>query len=351
MRFSFLKNPIKIMINPATKVYRQKTVEGFSIPAIIRNGSYFFVDLDVYEDGRVNCWNFEDFEHFKKDVRRGWVRLSIPDNEEISIHGLGAWTIMGGSWIFEPESFIDYVLSLIKKLNPRLKNIYKHREKKVNGVTISESGRGTIYKTHVGTPDDTFPDKIDGKSLDLFYKVKDEYHLTQMNVFADQTIRLSRLEKIMELTLPELEELVTKEIIVTQVPNLSRVLVYGLGSFTIKEVQYTADIHQKLLEVHDIIRKLNAAPTSIQLCRQAYTQYINDPTLHNKAQLKISYENVPDHQKMYVGDMDTKDVEVRMIIYGEQEIERWSHYQLAKARGEKLPTIHITKPKDETHNS
>jgi hypothetical protein len=348
MNFNFLKKVNKMMVNPTTKVYRQKTVEGFSVPAIIRNGSNFFVDLDVYEDGRVNCWNFEDFEHFKKDVRRGWVRLSIPDNEEISIHSLGEWTITGGAWIFNQESFIDYVLSLIKKLNPRLENIYQYSEKKINGVTIGESGRGSIYKEHKATPDDIFPDKIDGRSLDLFYKVKDEYHLAQVNIFADQAISLCRLEKTVELTLPELEALVTKEIIVTEVPVLSRVHIYGLGSFTIKEAQYTADISQKLLEIRDIISKLNGAPTSVQLCRQAYTQYINDPTLSNKEQLKISYENVPDHNKIYVGDMDTKDVEVRMIIYGEQEIERWSHYQVAKSRGEKLPTISIPKPKDET---
>ncbi|MDR6568822.1 DUF7638 domain-containing protein [Chitinophaga ginsengisegetis] len=348
MNFNFLKKANKMMINPTTKVYRQKTVEGFSIPAIIRNGSYFFVDLDVYEDGRVNCWNFEDFEHFKKDVRRGWVRLNIPDNEEISIHSLGAWTITDGAWIFTPESFIDYVLSLVKKLNPKLENIYQYSEKKINGVSIGEDGSSSVYREHKRTPDDVFPDKIDGKSLNLFYKVKEEYHLTKVNIFSDQTLRLSRLEETVELTLQELEELIAKKIIVTEVPALSRVHIYGLGSFTIKQAEYTADINQKRLEIRDIVGKLNGEPTSIQLCRQAYTQYINDPTPSNKERLKITYENVPDHNKMYVGDMDTKDIEVRMIIYGEQEIERWSHYQVAKARGEKLPTISIPKTKDDT---
>ena len=50
---------------------------------------------------------------------------------------------------------------------------------------------------------------------------------------------------------------------------------------------------------------------------------------------------------MYVGDMDVKDTAVRMIIYGEQEIENWSHYQVAKERGEELPTINIPNPKKE----
>lgn len=53
---------------------------------------------------------------------------------------------------------------------------------------------------------------------------------------------------------------------------------------------------------------------------------------------------------MYVGDMDTKDIEVRMIIYGDQEIENWSHYKLAKERGEALPTIIVPKPNDEQND-
>lgn len=103
-----------MMVNPTTKVYRTQVIEGFSIPAIIHNSSYFFVDIEVYEDGRVACWNFEDLEHFKQDVKRGWVAVSIPDQEDISIHGLGSWTISNGRWEFNEQRFIEYVLSLIK---------------------------------------------------------------------------------------------------------------------------------------------------------------------------------------------------------------------------------------------
>lgn len=347
MKFNFLKKNRQININPTAKVYRHKVIEGFSIPAFIRNGSNFFVDLEVYEDGRVNCWNFEDLEHFKKDVRRGWVRLNIPDNEDISIHSLGTWTVTAASWIFNPESFIEYVLSLVKKLNPRLENIYQYSEKKINGVTIGEDGSGSVYKEHKRVPNDILPDKINGQSLNLFYKTEDEYHLAQVNIFSDQTISLNRLEHSVEVTLPELEEFISQKIIVTDVPTSSKVHIYGLGSFTIKETKYAADINQKLSEIRDIIKHLNGEPDSIQLCRQAYRQYIDNPTSANKEQLKITYENIPDHNKMYVGDMDTKDIEVRMIIYGEQEIERWSHYQVSKARGEKLPTINIPKTKDD----
>lgn len=333
-------------VNPTTKVYRAQVIEGVSIPAIIHNSSYFFVDIDVYEDGRVSCWNFEDFEHFKQDVKRGWVACSIPDHRDISIHGLGSWTISHGRWEFNEDSFIEYVFSLIKKLNPRLENIYTYRQKVINGVKISDSANGSIYMEHKKTPNDIFPDKIDGKGVNLFYKLKEEYYLIKVVVFADQTIHLTRLPTTEEITFIEFEALINKGIIVSDVPVGAAVNIYGLGYFTIQEAQYTEDIKEKLLEVKDIINELKGAPSSIDICQQAYQEYINQPTAANKERLKISYEQVPDHQKMYIGDMDTKDVAVRMIIYGEQEIENWSHYQAAKAMGLKLPTISIPTPKE-----
>lgn len=331
---------------PATKVYRTQIIEGVSIPAFIRNGNYHFIDLDVYEDGRVNCWNFEDLEHFKKDVYRGWVSLSVPKDESISINGLGCWTVDSASWTFDNNSFIEYVLSLIKTLNPEMDNIFTYRQKVINGVRIGESGTGTIYKPYSKHPNNPFPEKIKGDSINLFYKVEEEYYLIKVTVYADLTINLGRLEKPLDVSFSELEELVEKKIVVTELPSHAKVAIYGLGNFTVSENDYVMDIHQKLLEIKDMLSTLKGEPDSITVCRQAYQQYIDNPTLENKELLRISYENVPEHNQMYVGDMDTKDIPVRMIIYGEQEIENWSHYRVAKRRGESLPVIKIPRPKD-----
>ena len=47
-------------------------------------------------------------------------------------------------------------------------------------------------------------------------------------------------------------------------------------------------------------------------------------------------------------DMDTKDIPVRMIIYGDEEIEHWSHRAVARSLGdEELPTIEVPKPVDD----
>lgn len=63
--------------------------------------------------------------------------------------------------------------------------------------------------------------------------------------------------------------------------------------------------------------------------------------------LREAYENIPKHERIYVVDMDVKDTAVRMIIYGEQEIENWSHYQIAKKIGLNPPNISIPKLEDE----
>ena len=61
----------------------------------------------------------------------------------------------------------------------------------------------------------------------------------------------------------------------------------------------------------------------------------------NHSKLKNAYEEVPDQLKMYCGDMDTKDIPIRMVLYGKGEIENWSHYQIAKEEGVELQTINV----------
>jgi len=330
------------------KTYRTKTIEGVSIPGIIKNGTYFFVDLEVYEDGRVACWNFRDFEHFKKDIKRGWVSVGIPDGKKISIHSLGNWTISESSWLHSKKSFVDYVWSIIKHLNPNLENLYTYSEKKVNGVTIGENGRGTIYKEEKIAPNEPFPKKIKGARVNLFFKNKNnEYHLVRLDIYTQNSIVINRLAKPFDIDLTQLEQMISDGEILTELPIGAEVQILGLGKFKIYEEQYSSNISEKLLEIKDMIRVLNGEPSIIELCREIYEEYINNPTETLKQKLKEAYESIPEHERMYVGDMDVKDTAVRMIIYGKREIENWSHYQVAKKMGKKLPTINIPNSKKE----
>jgi hypothetical protein len=329
------------------KTYRTKVIEGVSIPGIIRNGAYFFVDLEVYEDGRVECWNFEDFEYFKNDVQRGWVSVNIPDGNEISIHSLGKWTINDGVWDFEKKSFIDYVWGIIQQLNPNLSNLYRYSKKIVNGVTIGESGKGRIYKENKRIPNDPFPEKIDGQGINLFLKDVNEYHLVRIDIYNHESIIVNRLEKPFELSLRQIEQMISEERILTELPIGAQVKILGLGTFKVEKETYSVNISDKLIEIIDTIKVLNGEPSSIELCREVYEEYVEKPSENLKAKLKEAYENIPNHERRYLGNMDVKDTAVRMIIYGKNEIEKWSHYQAAKQMGEELPTINIPDQKKE----
>ncbi|MBD2767526.1 hypothetical protein IC235_06435 [Hymenobacter sp. BT664] len=272
--------------------------------------------------------------------------LNIPDKEEISIHELGSWKIKEGSWLFSKESFIDYVLSLIKELNPELQNIYTYSQKVVNGVRIGEGGTGTVYKENKTIPHGLFPEKVDGDSVNLFYKLDEVYYLVKTNIFSDGTITLSRLEDPVQLSVEEFEGLAMQGMITTVVPLNARVHIYGLGSFTVDECFYSISLTDKLLQIKDVFRELRGELSTLDICREAHQDYLDNPTADNKEKLRISYEAVPSHHRRYVGDMDVKDTQVRMILYGKQEVEGWSHYQVAQAMGEQLPTINIPDSND-----
>ena len=334
------------MIKPTTSVYRKNVLQGFAIPAIIHNNSYFFVDLDVYEDGRVSCWKLEDFDSFKKDVERGWVSVGIPDGESISIHGLGDWVIGNGKWLFDKTTFVAYVTDLLKELNPFMENLYHYRQKLVNGIRVSEFGDGTPFKWDASNSNSYFPDRVRGDSVNIFYATDDVFNLVKLNVFTDDTLELSRLPQPVALTMAELERLVATKRVVTRLPAGATVSIYGLGTFSATKAHFVTAAKDKLKEIKDIRHKLLGGLTSLETCCAAYEAYLASPTAAHRAQLKTAYEAVPDHQKMFVGDMDTKDTAVRMIVYGEQEIENWSHYAVAKATGSPLPGIDLPTPLD-----
>ncbi|MEP6900411.1 MAG: hypothetical protein ABJA66_01600 [Actinomycetota bacterium] len=338
---------IKKSETPLTKVSRTKIIEGKSIPAFIHNQNYFYVDLDIYEDGIIWCWDSTDLDLFKQKLQTSWVKTSIPNGKSISIHGLGSWEIDNGNWLFDKDGFYEYVLEIIKAMNPQMQNLYQVFEKKINGVTIGEYSAGNVYRENKRFEHDIFPEKIKGDGFHLFYKNNDEYFLVRLSVFADEKIEINNLSENIELDLKSVKELVENEFLLTEIPQNAEVKIVGLGSFTAVKTNYVTSVEDKVFEIQDLIETLNNRLTSIEICSSIYDAYLQNPTLELKEKIKIAYENIPKHQRRYVGDMDVKDTAVRMIIYGEKEIENWSHYAAAKSLGEELPTITVPKPKDE----
>src|SRR3990167_5426932 len=91
----------KILETYSEGIYR-KTKSGDMIlckalSVFIYNLYYFVVNLKVFQDGKIDCWDLVDFEEFKKKVASGWVQTSIPDGSQVSVFSLGRFKIKDSS--------------------------------------------------------------------------------------------------------------------------------------------------------------------------------------------------------------------------------------------------------------
>jgi hypothetical protein len=335
----------KPSIDILPSIERTRVIDGKAVPAFINNYHHFYVNLEVYADGAVDCWELTDLKIFIEKLQQGWVTPQIPDGETISVHGLGEWKVSKGKWIFDSKKFYEYVVSIVKELNPTTQNIFTYEEKKVNGITLGSRADGNIYREEKG--DWLLPERIKGHILHAFLRTdSDKVSLINLIIFKDGKVLISGLAEPLTTDLNSLEELVEQHKVVSEISRNTEVTVYGLGSF-IAEHGRATPIKEKLLEAHDIHAQLNGKPTSIQKCTEAYKHYLATPTIANRDSLREEYEKVPLHTRRFVGDQDTGDIPVRMIIYGDQEIEKWSHYIASQEKGIELPKIVVPRPIDE----
>ncbi|MCR9250957.1 MAG: hypothetical protein NXI20_11050 [bacterium] len=334
-------------------IERKMVVKGRFVPGVINNGgNYFFVNLEVFEDGLIDCWETVDLELFRGKVDSGWVTPIIPNEKNLSIHHLGSWLVKNGEWNFNRESYFDHIRNVIKDLNPEMKNLYNcfgTTTKKIGQVNVSVLGMARGKPVRREKTGDYFSPKHNGDSFHAFrMRSNSEYDLVSINIFADSRIQISGIEQPELLSIEEFRNLVEAQVITTEIPENSKVHIYGLGKCTVGECQYSTDINEKVSEINDIIAELNGKKTSLIICHEIYDEYLSNPTVKLRDSLKVAYEKIPLHLRTYVlGDMDTKDIPVRMIIYGDKEIENWSHYLIAKQEGYELPQLNVPKPKDE----
>lgn len=325
-------------------------IEGLVTPAIIHNGSYFFINLPIYADGLVDCWEMVDLELFRKKLDNGWVVTQIPDGERISVHGLGSWKIAQGRWELDAEGLYQRVLGLLRELNPEMENLYHchgRTTRNVKGVNVSILGMPKQVALRFQNPESPLPRKIQGDNLSIFVRQEGRLYLADLRVFADGMIEIGRIPEAYLWTIEELAQAIGEGRVLTSPPNGQEVFIHQLGSFTIADEGWSAQAKDVLLEVQDLVEELNGRPDSVERCRALYQAYLENPTQEGRDALREAYEAIPEHNRMYVGDMDTKDIPVRMIIYGDEEIEGWSHRAVARAMGEgDLPEIKVPKPSE-----
>jgi hypothetical protein len=180
--------------------------------------------------------------------------------------------------------------------------------------------------------------EIPGSFTHAFIHNGGTFFLTEIKIYKDGMIDCWGL-----VNFEEFKQKVAQGWVVTTLPNNAEVSVSLLANFKATEVQAWVKEDEFIKEVADQIERLNERPTSADKCLKAYQHFQSEQSEEARQLLKESYEAVPEHHRRSVlGDMDVKDIPIRMIIYGEDEIEKWSHRLVARQQGmNPLPSINV----------
>nr|WP_308424211.1 hypothetical protein [Paenibacillus albidus] len=293
-------------------------MEGTKIGGIIHNGSYFYIGLEVYEDGMMNCWELVDLAGLKEKLEKGWLVTEIPAGQHLSIHGLGSYKVLAADWQYSAESYYEQVVQTIRQLNPDWSNIYQ--------VTAAEKERNERRRvSHSPKAVDfylkreLFYETKEGEGFTLFMKHEGGNHLVHLVVYEDGRVICHSAAVCLELDLEQVKAYIQDGIFFTAVEQPTVVILDHLGELTLAEGGYAADLQEKYKELEELELRLKGGKTAHELCRQAYYNYLEYPTEYNRTRLKELYENVPEHQRMFLGDMDSKDSDYIRIIYHPEE--------------------------------
>ena len=94
-------------------------VRGQLLPAFINNGGYHLTNIAVYADGMIYCWEMVDIEGFIKKLNSRWVVTSLPEDAEVSVSGVTAFTAKNILFRVPESEFLKEVIDVIEELNDR----------------------------------------------------------------------------------------------------------------------------------------------------------------------------------------------------------------------------------------
>jgi hypothetical protein len=314
------KHNIESQNYPISQIKRTRILEGTFVYSVINNGgSYFMIDLPVYEDGVFDCWENVDIDGLNEKISKGWLTPQIPNNEYFGIHHLGYWKIKNANWNYNKENYADYLVSRVKQMNPEMQNLfnsYGKSSKVVGNINYSSFG-SSEQLIRKDSEKLSFQDNKGNRTHYFFKHTDDVYYLASVNIYNDSIILIEGIPNNIKCDIHKIKSLAEQKILVTELPINSIVNVQNLGTFEILESRYNSNIEDKISELDDILARLTNKPTSSDICSDIYKEYENNPSTKLKKQLKEAYEKIPKHLRIYVlGDMDAKDWPIREIIYG-----------------------------------
>lgn len=302
------------------KVYRKQTIEGVTVPAIIHNSQFFWENMAVYEDGTVSCWEKVDLADVPAVLKRGWLTVSVPEGKSISVYGACCFEVANAKWNFTNESYFEFIKDTVRSMDPEMANIYKTTERereKWDKLRIKHTASPTYCKFNA----EKFRyDLLNGDSTNVFLRVEGALMVSVLYAYADGTFAVDGIDGRF-FTFDDVEKLFKdKELRVA--PKDGDIISLGaLGTAECASCYSKVKLKEKLREIENKSLKVQNKPDAHERCIRAYHAYLVEPTEFYKERLREAYEAVPEHERCFLGDMDSRDSDFRRILYGNSKRE------------------------------
>lgn len=301
------------------KVYRKQTIEGVTVPAVIHNSQFFWHNMAVYEDGTVSCWKKVDFDDVLSTLNRGWLTVSIPEGKSLSVYGACCFEIKNAKWNFTNESYFEFIKDTVRSMNPEMSNIYK----------TSDREREKWEKLRIGFTASPTPCKsiekpfnyelINADSTNVFLRTNEGLVITTLCAYEDGFFGVDGMDKV--LTFDDIEKLFAEKELCTAPKDGELISLGVLGTAECASCSSKVKLKEKLKEIENSSLKIQKKPDAHELCIRAYHAYLVEPTEFYKERLREAYEAVPEHERCFLGDMDSRDSDFRRILYSNDKRE------------------------------
>ncbi len=292
-------------------VYYKRLIEGVTTPAVIHNSNYYLIDMSVYEDGTLDCWKRIPLDEVSVQLKRGWLVTSIPNGKAISIHGLGSFTINVSQWNHTNESYEKYLHDIVKSMNRKMTGLFSEtdeQKEKWAAQRVQWTANGTPYKVKGNFGYDT----INGDATKMFMQKDNAFYLVHIIGFADGIYQVDNKSNV---TAQEISEMIERNILVCAPPLDVPVHIQDFATIEISKIDWAAEPSEKLKEILDFPSRTGKKPTVHECCVNQYHKYLAYPSEENRESLREAYEAVPEHERMYLGDMDNRDLDYQRILF------------------------------------
>ena len=303
---SFESWPI-VRTKPGGKKY------GRSIRLFINNWQCHLATVDVYEDGAIDCWGFVDRSIFRDKVASRWPVARPQRDQHISVFHFGHAEPVDGAWFHDGDDILRAVDLELGRLNPEGKDL-------VDMQGSDTEPRGKVRYAKMGLSDKksyrrdiATGNEILGEIMSILIPEEDGFCLSRLTVFTDGFITVGQDDTLHGVG--RIESMFESEKLATKAPQGSLVKIPGLGRFTTANDFGGLSPRDVLGELHNKLGILSGKDNIVSICARAYEEYEAAPSEILKEKLRVAYENVPTHLRMYCGDMDTRDHNIRRVLY------------------------------------